>query len=248
MFDRETHNSRGFGFVTFKDISVAETVLGGKGRTKNMITINDKECEVKVSVPKRQMDTKRFERKQKTRNENHNSIVYGYNSEKQQGNTLENSMNEKQFVHDGSIVTQYGVMNEIAQDYSERAYMHPMNLNPSYFMNYSYTQGNASIPTFVGHNGSMMHEPNMTPQPQSLQDEHDQNNMHGPFPYQHYAYANPPYFAYPVAHPQMMYPYMMPQYYYPVPQSNNPDNIDMNANNAIEENKDEQKDEDEFNE
>lgn len=52
IYDRDTRNSRGFGFVTFKDASVAQTVLGGEGKTSNMISIHDKECEVKMSVPK----------------------------------------------------------------------------------------------------------------------------------------------------------------------------------------------------
>lgn len=240
MFDRETHNSRGFGFVTFEDISVAETVLGGKGRTKNMITINDKECEVKVSVPKRQMDSKRSERKQKTRGDNQHAITYDYNRSKQQRDMLENPVNEKQVVNEGHIVAQYGSMGEIMQDNIGRVDMNQMNYNSSNYMNY-YPQGNASLPTFAGYNGLMMHEPNMVPQPQSLSDEQDQINVHGPFPYQ-YGYGNPPpYFAYPVAHPHMMYPFVVPQYYYPTSHSNLTAHIDMNANEGIEENKDEQK-------
>lgn len=211
MFDRETHNSRGFGFVTFKEVAVAQAVLGGKGRTKNIVTINDKDCEVKVSVPKKHMDSKRSDRKHKNREDNQNSNGYSYSRVKNQDDAM-GKLNEKQYMNGVHFMTPYGPMVEMPHGTVEVGEMNQMNYNPSYPINYNYPQGTASMPMYPGPNGTMMPDPNMTPQSQSLQEDQDPNFMYGSIPYQ-YNHANPPYFGYPVSHPQMVYPYMMPQYY-----------------------------------
>lgn len=54
MFDRETRNSRGFGFVTFADPSVANSLLQNGERNDGVgrLTMRGKICEVKKAEPK----------------------------------------------------------------------------------------------------------------------------------------------------------------------------------------------------
>lgn len=236
MFDRETHNSRGFGFVTFKDIAVAQTLLGGKGRTKNIITINDKDCEVKVSVPKKHMDSKRSDRKQKTRDDNQTSNRYSYGRVKNQGDMQGTPINEKQYMSGAHFMTPYGPMVEVSHGNTEAVETNQINFNPAYAMNYNYPPGNASMLMYAGPTGTVMPEPNIIPQSQPLQEDQDPNFLYGSIPYQ-YNHANPPYYGYPLTHPQMVYPYMMPQYY-SIPHNYGPVQNGLSANVEFEENKD----------
>jgi len=52
MYDRDTHRSRGFGFITFEDITVAETVLEMAKQHENKVLIKGRSCEVKAAEPK----------------------------------------------------------------------------------------------------------------------------------------------------------------------------------------------------
>jgi len=52
MFDKDTRRSRGFGFVTFKEQSVASDVLNMGRQEPHRIKINGKVCEVKAAEPK----------------------------------------------------------------------------------------------------------------------------------------------------------------------------------------------------
>jgi RNA recognition motif-containing protein len=54
MFDRETKNSRGFGFVTFADPDVSKSLLqkGDHSDGIGRLNMRGKTCEVKLAVPK----------------------------------------------------------------------------------------------------------------------------------------------------------------------------------------------------
>lgn len=52
MYDRDTHRSRGFGFVTFELLSVAENVLTQAKQRGGKLNIHGKDCEVKAAEPK----------------------------------------------------------------------------------------------------------------------------------------------------------------------------------------------------
>lgn len=219
MFDRETQNSRGFGFVTFEDVSVAQAVLGGPGKTKNIVTINGKECEVKVSVPKRYMDTKRTDRKHRNVLQEGETRIHNRNS-RHVASVKPPHPNEKVQPNAYNKTVEYGEIAENMQPGVDG----PMNyhmMNPGHeiphFVNYSYPHGNPSMPSYMGHPGMVMYHPaNYSPQAQpgaSMQNvPHDQNAAYSHYhasPYHNQ--MNQPYIAYPVAYPQMMYPYMMHQ-------------------------------------
>lgn len=59
MFDRDTSKSRGFGFVTFEDESVAIDIIEKniQSDSKSRVCIQGKWCEVKASQPKRHNNT-----------------------------------------------------------------------------------------------------------------------------------------------------------------------------------------------
>mmetsp|Transcript_26268 Transcript_26268/g.31768 ORF Transcript_26268/g.31768 Transcript_26268/m.31768 type:complete len:378 (-) Transcript_26268:186-1319(-) len=65
MVDRDNGRSRGFGFVTFEDKSVAENLLGGSESRSNTINIRGKICEVKAAEPK-QVSSNSFRQRNKT--------------------------------------------------------------------------------------------------------------------------------------------------------------------------------------
>jgi RNA recognition motif-containing protein len=52
MYDRVTNRSRGFGFVTFEDSSVALSVIEMAKKSDNKLVIKGRSCEVKVAYPK----------------------------------------------------------------------------------------------------------------------------------------------------------------------------------------------------
>lgn len=253
MFDRETHNSHGFGFVTFKEVSVAKAVLGGEGKTKNMITINDKKCEVKVSIPKKNMNMRSNEKKQNHREDNHDNARFGFNRGPRKvrvddGGSMPS--NPKEFLGETNHIgngenMQLGGMND-GSNQMGASFERP----PPYFVNYNFPQGNASIPAYVGPTGMMMYPTHVAPQalsPSSSQHKQfDQNVFYPPLPlvagngiepvpYQA-GQMNPPFIAYPVPYSQMMYPYAMPQQF-DVTNDQNPieGGIEDNRGNPVKE-------------
>jgi len=52
MYDRDTHRSRGFGFVTFENLATAKSVLEQARLQNNKVNIHGKDCEVKAAEPK----------------------------------------------------------------------------------------------------------------------------------------------------------------------------------------------------
>lgn len=237
MFDRETQNSRGFGFVTFEDVSVAQAVLGGPGKTKNMVTINGKECEVKVSVPKRYMDTKRADRKHKNVVREGETRINNRNS-RNVASVKPPILNDKVQPNAFNGVVEFGEIAENMQagvdgpvNYQMMNTAHEIPHSP-YYVNYNYPQGNPSMPAYMGHPGMVMYHPaNYSPNV-----PYDQNAAYPQFhvsPYHNQ--MNHPYVAYPVGFPQMMYPYMMHQQPVPPHESNpNEQSVDSPESEIIE--------------
>lgn len=243
MFDRDTNNSRGFGFVTFKDVAVAQAVLGGPDKTNNMVTIQEKECEVKVSVPKKLMDSRRSDRrcKHKYRDDNYDSNKhvnrtdrnarnmnikddYSYESAKQ---GLSNVTNENYDTGDNLQAGERSAVNLVGQSYE--------NPQPPYY--FDYLQGNMlPMSPYVDHAAMMMYPRNLVSPAQSLspvqpQPPFEPNNAYptvpfvpndiNPASYQHFP-MSAPYVAYSYPFPQMAYPLMIPPQYGMNMQMNNP--------------------------
>mmetsp|Transcript_32165 Transcript_32165/g.96382 ORF Transcript_32165/g.96382 Transcript_32165/m.96382 type:complete len:247 (+) Transcript_32165:912-1652(+) len=61
MFDKVTGRSRGFGFVTFEEPSVAQTVLNKSKNNPGLMKIRGKVCELKAAEPKSSMQNARIE-------------------------------------------------------------------------------------------------------------------------------------------------------------------------------------------
>lgn len=72
MIDRETKCSRGFGFVTFEDPSIAAEVIkdNRKSDSKSKVNIHGKWCEVKASEPKPSHHQSTYHKK-RGNNQNH---------------------------------------------------------------------------------------------------------------------------------------------------------------------------------
>lgn len=140
MYDRETHNSRGFGFVTFKEASVAHTVLGGLGKTSNKIIIHDQECEVKVSIPKQSNSGKEM-------NQHTNRCESSPQQSNRDGNGLIHHKCDSGCGSDQNKVDATSATVENKREHVEEiAECHPCNQNEYYSMNYSHPLMEFTLP------------------------------------------------------------------------------------------------------
>lgn len=231
MIDRETNYSRGFGFVTFDDISVAQAVLGGPGKATNKITMKDKECEVKVSIPKKIMDTKRTDRKQKYgyrdgesfHGDKHNFNRNSHNSENSKNKGFQTSKEgnaQARNFKDENVDMKEIVQDYVDNDVNNQTGKFSNRATPPYLSNYNYFQGNSlMVPAYTGQAGMIMCPTNFVPQAQFAPSAppvfFEQNGAYPPIPFvapgdmngasYQQGYMIPPYVMYPFPYPQMMY-------------------------------------------
>lgn len=225
MFDRETQVSRGFGFVTFEDLTVAQKVLGGPGKTKNKIVIDGTQCEVKVSVPKKALDFKNVKNNRNRIQRNLLPLSRPTNTDVDQTAMI-----------DGNNVVEVQAMKGMKMDAasmgnpsSEPA----MQQNQFYGNFYSYPQAINPIYTDMSHGGMYIYPPNYIPQPFYPQLDHDPRVYAGQFYHnatqvdfgiiknQFVDAGGPPFMWYPMPFPQNMYNYMMPPQYSDAPYISN---------------------------
>lgn len=217
MINRETRRSRGFGFVTFENVATAHAVLGGEEKTKNMVTIHGKECEVKLSVPKRFFEYRRHDRKMKKQDGRDHSLHMKNNDEKSHEKG-EDSVNASRASEENLHRGMNGEVNNQIGPSFDSSVIHQ-------FQTYQNPYGSIPGPAYEGSGGMMYPSPvvpHFTPAA-PMQNEFYHQNSPAPY-YYGYGYETNPYFQnqvtqpfipYPPPYSQMMYPYMTTPQQYP---------------------------------
>lgn len=142
MIDRETKCSRGFGFVTFEDPSIATEVINDnlKPDSKSKVFICGKWCEVKASEPKPSNHQSSYHKK-RGNNQNHVRSNGAHSISSMEVSNPSSSVGQKQ--------TQ-GFHQDNTYDYP---YQHSGNFHPhvsaAYYMNMYYPSNQSYAPGFV---------------------------------------------------------------------------------------------------
>ena len=211
MFDRETQVSRGFGFVTFEDLAVAQKVLGGPDKTKNKIVIDGTQCEVKVSVPKKAMDFKN--------GRNHRNRIQRNSS---RSTHRANTNSDEITVMDSDEATEGKNTGTVSMGNSSSE---PAMQQNQFYGNYSYPQAVNTIYTDFGHAGMYIYPPNFTPPPFYPPIDHDPRVYAGQFAPVDFGVTKnqfvngggAPFMWYPMPFPPNMHNYVAPPQYADAP-------------------------------